>query len=461
MRFSSIIQMGKEYALLGILAIAVIAVLYCIGYFVVYRKWMKGTKKPNPLKLVLGAVLLIYLVVVFGATILSRGGYMTGTVNTLFSSYRWAWYSFDETEWRNLILNICMFIPFGFLLPLLSEKMRTFWKTYLAGFLATVLIEGIQLLSGRGAFEMDDVLNNLLGTMIGYGIVYLVLWGLRRKAGKKRSAVFLQLPLILTVVFFGVIFLVYEQKEYGNMLSDYSMHLKNMDVTCDLQLSDAETEENIYHLKKYDEQETLDFANTLFRQLDTVVDESGIDAYQDTIIYWSQDRNYNLWVDYRGLSFRYTDFNCLNKVPVNGASREEIVSALEKLNIRVPEQAEFSSQENGYYEFSVSGYEDGENWVEGTLSCQYVGKETLGSVNQHICSYEKYSTCGVISEQEALQKLENGDCQMYFVYNEAPIKIVSVRLAYEMDSKGFYRPVYYFSAEIEGEEREIAVSALG
>lgn len=460
MRFSNIVQMGKEYAILGILAVAAIAVIYCIGYFLIYRKLMKGTKKPKPGKLILGAFFVIYLVVVLGVTMLNRGGYMGGSVHTLFSSYRWAWYAFDETEWRNLFLNICMFIPFGFLLPLLCEKLRSFWKIYLTGFLVTLAIEGLQLLLGRGIFEADDVLNNLLGTMIGYGLAYLVLRGLKKTEGRKIAVFTLQIPLLATALFFGMVFFIYGQKEYGNMLSDYSMHLKNVDVACDLELSEENATANIYQLKKYDEQETLEFANEFFGHMDTAVDESRNDPYQNTIVYWSLDGNHNLWVDYRGLSFWYTNFTTLDAVPALGASREEVESALEKMNIQIPERAEFSEEENGYYQFSVSGYEDGKNWIEGTLNCKCTDNGEVESVTQHICTYDGYKTCTLISEKEAFEKVKNGDFHSYFIFNGNQIQIESVKLEYELDSKGYYRPVYYFSAEIGGEEGEIAVTAL-
>ncbi len=36
-----------------------------------------------------------------------------------FSQYRSAWYNFSYPEWRNIVLNIAMFIPFGVLIPVL------------------------------------------------------------------------------------------------------------------------------------------------------------------------------------------------------------------------------------------------------------------------------------------------------------------------------------------------------
>ena len=65
-----------------------------------------------------------------------------------------------------LYLNILMFIPFGFLVFTIRPGCDT-WKIILAGFCFSLLIELIQLTTHLGIFEMDDLINNTLGTWIG------------------------------------------------------------------------------------------------------------------------------------------------------------------------------------------------------------------------------------------------------------------------------------------------------
>ena len=67
--------------------------------------------------------------------------------------------SFSKAAWRNIILNICMFIPLGFLLPFL-DKFKIWWKNYLVGLATTLIIELLQLVTHRGIFEIDDIINN-------------------------------------------------------------------------------------------------------------------------------------------------------------------------------------------------------------------------------------------------------------------------------------------------------------
>lgn len=66
-----------------------------------------------------------------------------------------------------LLLNIAMFVPYGFLLPAASRKVRRGWKTALAVLLTTVSIETLQYFMGRSA-DIDDVIMNFTGGIAGY-----------------------------------------------------------------------------------------------------------------------------------------------------------------------------------------------------------------------------------------------------------------------------------------------------
>ena len=68
----------------------------------------------------------------------------------------------------NLLGNIIGFLPLGFLMPLLFVRLRFFiWATMLV-FFTSLGFETIQLISGVGVFDVDDLLLNTIGGMIGY-----------------------------------------------------------------------------------------------------------------------------------------------------------------------------------------------------------------------------------------------------------------------------------------------------
>ena len=66
-------------------------------------------------------------------------------------------------------LNILLFVPFGYLLPLLWKRADRWWKVVLCGFLLSLLIELIQLVTHLGMFDLDDLMNNSLGAFLGWG----------------------------------------------------------------------------------------------------------------------------------------------------------------------------------------------------------------------------------------------------------------------------------------------------
>lgn len=79
----------------------------------------------------------------------------------------------DSTAWKGMALNVLLFIPLGVFLPLLWERFRRPKQTVLAGVALSLAIELLQLLNFR-ATDVDDLLCNTVGTLIGYLILYYV-----------------------------------------------------------------------------------------------------------------------------------------------------------------------------------------------------------------------------------------------------------------------------------------------
>ena len=97
MRIYDLIQLARQYMLLGV----IVVILLLTGYFLLYKKLMKGTDKLNKFKFGLWSIFVIYIVVVLGATIGHRAS-AYGNINLhLFSSYKNAYNSFSIREWRN------------------------------------------------------------------------------------------------------------------------------------------------------------------------------------------------------------------------------------------------------------------------------------------------------------------------------------------------------------------------
>lgn len=68
----------------------------------------------------------------------------------------------------NLIGNVLLFIPAGYFFPRLWHFFRPFWRFFLWIFFLLLLIEAAQLFSLRGRLDVDDIILNLSGMLIGY-----------------------------------------------------------------------------------------------------------------------------------------------------------------------------------------------------------------------------------------------------------------------------------------------------
>lgn len=77
-------------------------------------------------------------------------------------------WSYDHSSYEvQSVMNVMVFIPVGFLIGL-SFRRLSWWKAIMAGCLLSVSIELFQLLLKRGFSELDDVMHNTLGCVIGY-----------------------------------------------------------------------------------------------------------------------------------------------------------------------------------------------------------------------------------------------------------------------------------------------------
>lgn len=74
----------------------------------------------------------------------------------------------------NLIGNVALFIPTGIVTPLVYKKLDSFGKTMLTGFGLSLIIEIIQLPFAVRASDVDDLILNTFGCLIGCGILALI-----------------------------------------------------------------------------------------------------------------------------------------------------------------------------------------------------------------------------------------------------------------------------------------------
>ena len=140
-------------------------------------------KKKKAARLGCRILFYLYIILIFYFVLLSERygretGYVTSHVNlVLFKEIKrfWMYRSLltPEAFITNLAGNVFAFSPFGFLLPVMTEKKRGFIKVVAGTFLFSFIIEICQYIFKVGVFDVDDLLLNTVGGLIGY-IIYKI-----------------------------------------------------------------------------------------------------------------------------------------------------------------------------------------------------------------------------------------------------------------------------------------------
>lgn len=102
---------------------------------------------------------VLYVIVILYITVFSRTPGSERIFKGLFWEYR-------NGMWKSILLNIILFLPLGYLLGCK--------KKIIIGLFLSVIIEVVQYIGMLGFCELDDVLNNTVGTVLGYFVGRMV-----------------------------------------------------------------------------------------------------------------------------------------------------------------------------------------------------------------------------------------------------------------------------------------------
>ncbi len=469
MRFDIILDLLKKYSVFAIIVVLSLTILFLFGYFVIYKRLMHGKKEFNKKSVLLAVIGLFYLLVVFCAVFMNRNNVTDYSVQHLFSSYKSAWYTCSAQAWRNIVLNILLFVPFGILLPLLSQKTNKPYFVIPIGAASSLIIEAIQYIFKIGVFEFDDVLNNTVGVILGY-CVYRLFSAIRNKAVTPKKVIICLLPFLIVTGTFSGIYVAYQIQPYGNLyVSDYEKHnMKNTKIICDTAISDKSTTKNIYRAKEYTVSDAIKQSKCYFQKGNIEVDYKSYVIENDTLKLNSVDGKYHFSMDLTNGTYNFHNEDLFqvytNETPDISYTEDEVRNILKEYSVFPPVNSELTVNENSYYEFSHTVSENDKSFCNGTIYCYLFDGDVLGQIDNNMVDLDKCATENIMSEKEVINLIKQG--KFYsggYDFENSTIQINSIELTYINDSKNYYQPIYYTKASLKNskiQEIELFIPAL-
>lgn len=133
------------------------------------KKKMIDSRGDYGFHLLFRACFVMYFVILLDLVFFCReAGSRMGTDMTLFGT--WGTTARDHAY---VLENVLLFIPYGLLFPFMIPE-RLFWLTPAAGCLTSVFIEITQLITSCGFCQLDDMVMNTAGTILGF-VFYILL----------------------------------------------------------------------------------------------------------------------------------------------------------------------------------------------------------------------------------------------------------------------------------------------
>ena len=184
---------GMRHVTQGLLLIVGICLPLMLGTYLYTRAIDSREERRKAVRISFFALFVFYCAVLLGALIISRVDYLTfaqtkahywkdfdlmtnfhpfETIRLYINAIKYDYIGM-EIPLSNLVGNAMLFMPMAVFLPCLFRPMRKLWVFALTMLVMLVAVEALQLLLACGSCDVDDVLLNLSGTLIVFGILKL------------------------------------------------------------------------------------------------------------------------------------------------------------------------------------------------------------------------------------------------------------------------------------------------
>ena len=423
--------------------------------FLTYKKALHGKGTLTRRQMVSGGLLLCWLLLVLGLTTLSRGANFSGSRNVDFlSGYISAWNHWSVSELQLILFNMLMFVPLGFLLPLLWKQAEKLWVTLAVSLCLTGGIEIFQFLTGTGIFELDDLFHNLIGSLFGFLCIQAILTVIReRRLRLVPIGKVLLIPVLICLILAGV-FAAYDRKPYGNMpiLPAVRQDLSQVRIVMEWVPSEESRSAAVYKSQFAEDKAYLENVKAGLAGLEHLTFSRSARREDENLGYTGTDaegREFQMVFFFRTGEWNYTTFSETAAQLAEDAAqekRERYEGWMSSASL-LPEGAEFSIQNGDTLRWDAALPQDISVWEKdfqkGTVMIQFQESGTPANFFYQVTWNRYVATEELISQAQALEQVRAGNFEQYVPFQPGDtLHITGCELTYVYDTKGFYQPVY-------------------
>lgn len=462
--------------LIGIVASLLAAGIYMLIFYVYVGRYDKYAEA-HPHRAAFAVLALTWILIVLGLTC-SRDPKYEEPFGRFLESYFAAWSSASASLWQNIALNVILFIPFGFFVSGTHKKLNFAPAVCFISALLSFAVEVYQYYSMTGYAEFDDIIDNTMGGLIGWGLYYILSSAAHHRKDHLARRIFVGLlpGLVCAGVSFTIL-LAYWMKPYGNFATSvlypqktYSMYI-SWEVP-DTQMEDPDSLESaIYKNHIGTKDEAFSLANDYFSFFGTTADDWSLETDGDSVTVSSDDEQYTMVISLNGMTYKFfpatsdAEFSKQSSSTVS-MSEDKIEGYLNAYGCTIPDGSKFRDNEDGSYTFTIYSTDEDGTLHSGKLTAYFGGDakegvEFLGFDNE-VIEGKEVGTEEILTPTQIRLLVRNGYFQIPD-WNQrtnpiSKITISKLSVTHGVDSKGYIRDVYVLRAKINDEKEHYYIT---
>lgn len=327
-----------------------------------------------------------------------------------------------------IVLTSGLFVPFGFLLMLVIRRRPLQYFIPLFSLVYALALEGLHLLFGYGAFDIDRPILGMLGALFGCGLCAMIF---PSRCGGRRN-VWHYAETAVPVALTAALLISYSARPYGYLPCETG---------------------SPYEVKRA-------AADDVFSALGFTRDRSYKSAYDSVLLYRSTDAQALLWC-YNDATFNFTLYSGGES---SGSDPFELVyKLLDSIGRPLPAGLTREIADDDEYRLTADFLHSGDEIYNGSVNF------SVHDGRLEYLDYELYTMLPLgeeytLSADGVARLIRRGEfiCTGGVMISSEidEVQCRSVSIVYAGDSKNFYRPMYSIEAVINGGVATILLPAF-